>query len=276
MQLELATLNLPKVSEAGMRILDVLAKDEYSINDIAEVVAEDPTLSGMMLKYANSPLYRRSQEITSVRNAISLLGVKNVKLVVTLAAMRSFSEGHSIIVEKLWEHAFTIALISKEIANLISRVLADEMEFTGIIHDISSMTLAANYPKACDELFKQVTLEVGLDQLEADYFTLSYEELIGWVAQSLHMPEMTVDAIKRLYQGEFDASDGAGGRQATILALAHHIDQKLHEDDLLVIRQHLLVNEMVESLYTSLGLSEAQLQEVIEVSREKLSERFVF
>lgn len=276
MQLELASLNLPKVSEAGMRILDVLAKDDYTIIEISEVVAEDPTLSGMMLKYANSPLYRRQQEITSVRNAISLLGVKNVKLVVTLAAMRSFSGRHSIVVEKLWEHAFTIALISKEISMLISRRLAEEMEFTGIIHDIVSMTLAANYAKQCDELLKQVTTEVGLDQLEAEYFSLSYDELIDWIAKSLHMPAATVEAIKLLYQQEFDASGGGAGRQAAILGLAHHIDQQLHAEDLLVVRQHLAVNNMVESLCNSLGLSQAQYLEVVESARDKLGERFVF
>ncbi|MCF6219455.1 MAG: HDOD domain-containing protein [Gammaproteobacteria bacterium] len=56
MKFKLESLNLPKVSAAGMRILDVLAKDDYSMSDVAVVVAEDPTLSGMMLKYANSPL----------------------------------------------------------------------------------------------------------------------------------------------------------------------------------------------------------------------------
>lgn len=274
MELELEDLNLPQVSEAGMRILDVLAKDDYSVNDIAEVVAEDPTLSGMMLKYANSPLYRRYHEITSVRNAINLLGVKNVKLVVTLAAMRSFSEVRSIAVEKLWEHAFSIALISKTIALQVNRQLADEMEFTGIMHDISAMTLAANFPTQCDELLKQSSEEQGYDQLEDEAFEVSRGALIDWVAQSLHMPSVTVTATKLLYQVAIGEGSEDAQRQATILSLAHTIDQQLHENDLLVIRQHL--SKQTDALRESLGLSEEQLDEVIEVSREKLSERFMF
>ncbi len=283
MKFKLENLNLPKVSAAGMRILDVLAKDDYSINDIAVVVAEDPTLSGMMLKYANSPLYRRYQEVTSVRNAINLLGVKNVKLVVTLAAMRSFSEVRSIAVEKLWEHSFSIALISKLIGTHISRQLAEEMEFTGIIHDISSMTLAANFPETCDEQLKLTTEEQGYDQLEQQVFELERGPLIDWISATLHIPSASMTAIKQLYgiDEESELSDETAAKneenaqcQASILALAHHIDQQLHEGDLIVVYQHL--NQPVPTLLEELNLNEAQLASIIEESREKLSERFMF
>lgn len=277
------SLNLPKVSAAGMRILDVLSKDDYSVNDIAIVVAEDPTLSGMMLKYANSPLYRRYQEVSSVRNAINLLGVKNVKLVVTLAAMRSFSEVRSIAVEKLWEHSFSISLISKLIGAQINRQLAEDMEFTGIIHDISSMTLAANFPETCDEQLKLCTNEQGYDQLEQEAFDFDREELIDWISSSLHMPSTAMDAIKKLYEidKKIDVSsestvdeNGKSQRQASILALAHNIDQKLHENDVVIVYQHL--QQQVPDLLEVLGLSEFQLAEVIEEAREKLGERFMF
>ncbi len=282
MKFKLESLNLPKVSAAGMRILDVLAKDDYSMNDVAVVVAEDPTLSGMMLKYANSPLYRRYQEVTSVRNAINLLGAKNVKLVVTLAAMRSFSSVRSIAVEKLWEHSFSIALISKLIGAQISRQLAEEMEFTGIIHDISSMTLAANFPEACDDQLKLCSEEQGYDQLEAQAFELDREALIDWIATTLHMPSTSMDAIKQLYgvvektaaSGKTAANDESSARcQAAILALAHNIDQQLHGDDLVVVYQH--TQQSVPTLLETLNLSESQLASIIDESREKLGERFM-
>ncbi len=275
MQLQLESLNLPKVSEAGMRILDVLSKDDYSINDVAVVVAEDPTLSGMMLKYANSPLYRRYQEITSVRNAINLLGVKNVKLVVTLAAMRSFSDVHSIAVEKLWEHSFSIALISKLIAQHLSRQLADEMEFTGIIHDIASMTLAANFPKQCDELLKQSNEAFGLDQLEDEWCETSRGELIDWIAGNLYMPATTIDAIKLLYAVEGVEAGSDAIRQSLVLTLAHEIDFQVHQGDLVAIRQHLPQLEDVPAILGKLGLTQAQYDEVLIEVREKLAERFV-
>ncbi len=274
MKLELESLNLPQVSEAGMRILDVLAKDDYSINDIAMVVAEDPTLSAMMLKYANSPLYRRYQEITSVRSAINLLGVKNVKLVVTLAAMRSFSHVSSIVIDKLWEHAFSISLICKLIAKNIDRKLAEDMEFTGIIHDICSMTLVANYPKECDVLLKESNDELGYDQLENDAFECPRGELVSWVAENLHLPSVAVDAIKLLFSVEVAEPVEGALRQSQILALAHVVDLKLHEDDLLTIRQHLDTD--LVALLASLAISESQLEDIIEESKEKLSERFMF
>jgi len=142
------------------------------------------------------------------------------------------------------------------------------------MHDISAMTLAANFPKQCDELLKKSSEEQGYDELESVTFEISRGALIDWVANSLHMPSVTVEATKLLYGVEMDEENDDARRQSSILALAHTIDQQLHQNDLLVIRQHQPLQ--VDKLRTLLGLSEEQLDEVIEESREKLSERFMF
>lgn len=274
MRVEIKKLELPKVSQAGMRVLEILAKEDFQINDLAAVVCEDTTLAAILIKYANSPLYRRYVEIASVPRAISVLGIKNVKMAVTVAAMRSLSRTNSKAIARIWDHSVSIAMACKLIAGQVCRVNADDFEFTGIVHDIGLLTMAANFPKQYDALLHRSAAEaIPIDALEHEAFEFSRAELIDWIAKNLRLPTPAILAAKAFYGLEAAPLEGDARQQQLVLALAHALDQQTREGDAPPLLQ--TAAESRQHLCRALKLSDQDFEELAGKYREVLDAHFL-
>ncbi len=53
---------------------------DCSISAIADLIGQDIGLAGSILKTVNSPFYGLSNKITSINQAVNLLGVKSVSI----------------------------------------------------------------------------------------------------------------------------------------------------------------------------------------------------
>ena len=69
--------NLPSIPTVALEILRLSKDPSVSVEDLGEVISADPALSAKILKLANSSLYRRGEEITTLPKAAVLLGLKN-------------------------------------------------------------------------------------------------------------------------------------------------------------------------------------------------------
>ena len=63
-------LSIPNVIS---RLLELTRQDDYSANDLAKLILNDPSLTGKIIKFSNSSFYARGSKITSINQAISLL-----------------------------------------------------------------------------------------------------------------------------------------------------------------------------------------------------------
>lgn len=274
MHVDIKKLELPKVSQAGMRVLEILAREDFQINDLAAIVSEDTTLAAILIKYANSPLYRRYVEIASVPRAISVLGIKNVKMAVTVAAMRSLSRTNSKAIARIWDHSVSIAMACKLIAGHVCRANADDFEFTGIVHDIGLLTMAANYPKQYDALLQRSVAEgIALDVLEDEAFDFSREELIDWIAKNLRLPSLTVSATKAFNGLKSSPLTDEARQQQLALSLAHLLDQQARDADAPALMQS--VGDSRQALCRALALGDDGYGELSDKYREVLDAHFM-
>jgi len=64
--------------------VNVLAKEEYSIAQVAQLIIEDQALSSHVLRLANSAFFGGLSKVTTIRDAIVRLGARQVTNVVTV------------------------------------------------------------------------------------------------------------------------------------------------------------------------------------------------
>ena len=69
-------LSLP---QAISELLTEMEKPSFSAETLSNIVLKDPSLTGRILKMANSTYYHRFAEIRTVHQAVVLLGVTTVK-----------------------------------------------------------------------------------------------------------------------------------------------------------------------------------------------------
>ena len=116
-------------------------KEDFSFKELEELIARDISLSFKLLSYINSAYFRRVQEISSIQQAIVLLGEKEIRRFISLIAMAKLASDkpeelirESIIrarlCELLGEHRLGIdesKLFTLGLFSLIDAILDDTM-----------------------------------------------------------------------------------------------------------------------------------------------------
>jgi len=108
------TVSASKPPESKVSILRAMqqAMSATSIDQLFDVVKQDVTLSYRLLKYINSAAFGLRREIASIEQALSLLGLNNIRRWLSLIAMTSLGENKppELVYQALWRARFLESL----------------------------------------------------------------------------------------------------------------------------------------------------------------------
>ncbi|MBK1971788.1 HDOD domain-containing protein [Campylobacter sp. TTU_617] len=81
---------LPPLPDTIIKLNDYIEKSGANIetNKVAEIISNDPLITAKLLKLANSPYYGFSREITTINQVITLLGIANIKNLITADSIK--------------------------------------------------------------------------------------------------------------------------------------------------------------------------------------------
>jgi len=159
-------IKLPTLPEVALKIREAVEKDSKSAADIATLLSQDSSLSARLLQLANSPLYRARSEIDNLQMAITRLGVRIVKdLVVMLAIKQAFNTQDKNIekqFKEIWQTSVDVAAVCRVLAKTQSNLDVEHAMLAGLIHNIGALPiieLADRKPSlfSNDQNIKEVT-----------------------------------------------------------------------------------------------------------------------
>lgn len=127
---------LPRVCA---QLAQLTAQQATDAVQLARLIQSDPALAGEIMRVANSPVLRPRTAIVSLQQAVSWLGVaevRNIAMAVMLRGEVFGAPGHEPESEELWREAWLAGLWAKEIArerrkHVESAFLAALMHRTG-------------------------------------------------------------------------------------------------------------------------------------------------
>ncbi|MGO8766763.1 MAG: HDOD domain-containing protein [Limisphaerales bacterium] len=140
--------NLPAVSQAALKLVVLLDQPAVSNSDVVTVLKYDNVLTAKLLRACNSPYFGFEEKISSVEQAVLILGHQQIlHMVLSLAfggAMSVTLPGYAIEAKELWSHSLTTAVAAEQ---LIKSGLPVEIEapvaFTaGLLHDIGKLAMS--------------------------------------------------------------------------------------------------------------------------------------
>ena len=142
-----ANLRIPPFPQVAIQMLRLTDNEDISMRQLSVLISSEPAFSSEVLTIANSALYGSRFSITSVLQAVVMLGTNALRGLCLTVAVRIYL-GESLkheALRALWRHNMACALIARQLA-LAGSMNGDTAYTAGIMHDVGRLALAAFSP----------------------------------------------------------------------------------------------------------------------------------
>lgn len=209
-----ALRRLPPFPAVATKLLRLLADEDVAIKKIVELIKSDAALTAELLRIVNSPIYGFPARISSLQNAITLLGFQTVRSFALTVSMKGFLHTALRIdlLRHIWRHSLACALLCEELSNVCSsNMTRDDQAYTaGLLHNIGSLGLFVAHPRTYSELLADAR---GENLLEKERATLGIDhcDAGGWLARNWGFPDdlrrVVITHHHPLHESKFELVD---------------------------------------------------------------------
>lgn len=183
------------------RALAIATDDAAGVDDLIELVQYDPAVTSNCLKLCNSSYYGLSEKVSSLKQALVLLGMGNViRILLTncikLPEYDQAHRGYGLHEGDLWRHSVSSAVLSGRLS-ASTGARADASLFTAaLLHDVGKLALNRFMEERFRELCELIRNRSTLIQAEKEIFGIHHAELGGMIAAAWNFPEVLVHSIR--------------------------------------------------------------------------------
>jgi len=189
---------LPTLPRVYARLREIIAREEVSAEDVAEVIAADSAVTAKVLHVVNSAFFRQARPISRIDQAVVHLGFNAIRnLALSAEVFCAWSQAGlpgGLEPEKLQEHARNVASGARALAG--GSVWADDALLAGLLHDIGYWVLLQQCPQ---EMGRAVALanERGLPLWEAERMVLdaTHSEVGAYLLGLWGLPYPILEAV---------------------------------------------------------------------------------
>jgi len=190
--------DLPTIPIVATKVLQLLDDPDVSVEEVADLMLSDQVMTARVMKLINSPVYKPTQEITSLKRALVYLGLRHVReLALTTSVINAF-DGTSGALElnAFWEHSFGVGMVSKIIAQKIGYQDLEKAYIAGIIHDLGEVFLSNFLRDPFLEVLEYIKVHpVKLVDAEAELLGTTHCEIGLCIARKWNFPDAYCDVI---------------------------------------------------------------------------------
>src|SRR5450631_2286537 len=201
---------LPPFPAIAHRILALAGQEDASPQEVGGLIRLDPSFSAELLRFANSALFGVRREVTSLSQAVAILGMDRVKSMATFVALNSMvcRSVRALALRKVWVHSVVTAIIAEEAARN-ARLDSEVAYTTALLHNLGTLGLMSAYPDEYSRML-EVSDDFGFDLLatERDLFEIDHCAAGAYLAQDWNFPDELAAVIAThhddLVPGVFD------------------------------------------------------------------------
>lgn len=217
---------LPGLDATTLQLLALLDSDDATNSKIVSTVECNQVLVMRVLRVANSPFYGMPNRIKNVEDALSLIGLLNLRMIVmaNMLSTNSFPnlKGDNSL-HRLFKHSLSVAVCASLVARN-NRMDASQMFLAGVLHDVGVLVLLSCYPQVYQEIQDEMK-KANLLAFEAEQKVLGFDHAAIGAALCRHwnLPSTIAHAIESHHAVEMFESEGKLLKEKDNFAAVIHI-----------------------------------------------------
>ena len=199
--------SFPSMPRAAIKLRELFKEDDVPIDQIENILRQDPGLSANILRLANSAHFGVSSKVGSLKKAVLLLGLKRFEQIAISAYMNKTMdnavEGYDLSPGELWLHSIAVATTAEAIAKYLKISDSSDIFISALLHDMGKLVLG-EFVKADSEHI-QSTIAKGESMVSAEYEVLGtdHAEIGALILKKWSFPDDIVNAVRWHHEPEY-------------------------------------------------------------------------
>lgn len=267
----LQSVTIPPRPQALLTVAAEAKLPEPNVAVIAKAINSDIAISSAILQVCNSAAFRRAREISSIDQAVMILGLKRIIPLVKAVALKA-SMANSAKLESFWKRSSDIANGCVAAAKLLEKPeLADHAYMLGLFHDAGIPIMFQHFEEY--EGFLALAEAEGWDNYldeERERFETGHSTIGAILAQQWKLPKVMIEVIYYLHDVDGIYSSGELNNVSldllSILKIARNVSHFREFDDY-DCAEWLHVRE---GLQDYLDLSDVEMQDIRDKTLEAM------
>lgn len=178
--------NLPTLPKLLARVIAALEDPEVNFDSVAELIEIDQALTAQILRLANSAFFSAQGTVSSVTQALVMLGVVVSRSVILSSGMLDV---RTVALRGFWEHSLGCAVASGALAKVTGLASPEEVTAAGLLHDLGKVALFKELP----DVFEHVVARAGAEgrafrEVEQTVVGMDHCEIVAPLIEKWNFP----------------------------------------------------------------------------------------
>lgn len=196
----LAGAQLPALPQSAIRLLELAQDPENGPAEFAIPIEADPGLTGQVLRFVNSSYFGFSREISNVKLAITLVGIRTIKNFALWSAVFSLMpnpKSGPFDLKSLWQDSLRRGLFARTVGKHLGLKDAEDLFAAALLQDMAIPLLAKELGDKYRTLIENRNEgETRISDLERETFGWTHAEAGGVIARGWSLPEGFAELIE--------------------------------------------------------------------------------
>lgn len=196
--------NLPAIPKVLQEITQLFNSPDLSARKVETMIEKDPSLTVKVLSVANSPLYGLRRKVNSVGSAVLILGMQEIKSIVTSIKMASTVKMKSdkyFKPEVFLNHSTVVGMLTQRMSKDLGFNFQGDGFIAGMLHDMGILVLHEFLTKEFMEtVFFSIQNKTPFLESEYKVMGLSHQEIGEFLTEKWALPSVFSDALQFHHQ----------------------------------------------------------------------------
>ncbi|MCG8616462.1 MAG: HDOD domain-containing protein [Desulfobacterales bacterium] len=203
--LHLDEVKLPSFPQAAAKLLETARDESTSMEELSAIIETDPGLSAQVLKIVNSATYNVGRRVTSLQDAVVMLGLDEIKKqaygIAIFKGLFKEDKGNGFDRLLFWRHSLAVAVLSMEIAKKMGYINPEEAYIAGLLHDVGKVFLDLRGKKDYGDFIRALSTSTDLViEKERASLGLGHDDIGAYFCNRWELPRQLAAAVKYHHQ----------------------------------------------------------------------------